>query len=209
MRKIFLTILILSLLLSLVGCGSEDPALVGTWEANVDLTDAMETYWQEQGVELKTEEKLYVQMELVFTADGGCSMYFDSQESQTLAESYFTAVLGELIELLYQTQEVEGMSREETDSFLASQGTTAEAMCQTLLEEPREIIGNVLSESEALRDGVYRTEDGKLYMEATEKDLKNAVDNMGYLLEGDTLTLNFEDGSLLDSEISALVFYRK
>ena len=183
-------VLCLLLCLLLSACGSGDPALVGTWESNMDVTDSLTDFWQEQGITLKTTEKLYLQLELVLTDDGRCSMYYDSADSAVLAEGYFTAVLGELIEIVY---EAEGRSREETDAYYASMDTSVEALCETLLKEPRAIVEELIAQSEPLENGFYRVDEGKLYMEATKSQLNKATEHLDYHMQGDVLTLSFGD----------------
>lgn len=184
--------LLMALLLALTACGSGDPALVGTWECSYDLTGLLSDYWLEQGIDLKTEEKLCVQLELVFTEDS-CSMHYDATDTAVLTERYFDAVLAELVEVVYTAEEESGRSREEADAYYASMDTTVEAMCETLLTKPRAMVEDFLAESEPLENGVYRTEEGKLYMEANETDLGNATEHLDYSISGHTLTVDFGD----------------
>lgn len=208
-RGILFTLLTaLCLLFFLTACGGTDGALTGTWEAELDVSDLLEEYWQEQGISLAVEEKLYIQLELVFGADGSCSMYFDETDSWELAEKYFAAVQADLLRQVYEGQEAEGFSREETDASFAAIGSSTEAMVGTLLAEPREMLETLLTESEAIESGVYRVKDGMLYMEQDKKALKDSANGLSYVLEGDCLTLQFGEGSLLGADTDSVRFYR-
>ena len=188
--------LLMALLLALTACGSGDPALVGTWACNYDMTELLSDYWQEQGIDLKTEEKLYIRLELVFTKDS-CSMYCDAADTAELTERYFDAVLAELAEMVYTAEAENGRSRAEADAYYASMDTSVELMCETLLTEPRAMVEEFMAESEALENGVYRTENGELYMEANEADLRNATEHLHYSISGNALTLDFGDQILI------------
>ena len=184
--------LLMALLLVFTACGSGDPALVGTWECNYEITELLSDYWQEQGIDLKTEEKLYVQLELVFTKDS-CSMYCDAADTAALTEHYFDVVLAELVEMVYTAEAENGRSRAEADAYYAAMDTSIEALCETLLTKPRAMVEEFMAESEALERGVYRTENGELYMEANEADLRNATEHLHYSISGNALTLEFGD----------------
>ncbi len=184
--------LLMVLLLALTACGSGDPALVGTWECNYDMTELLSDYWQEQGIDLKTKERLCIQLELVFTKDS-CSMYCDTADTAALTEHYFDAVLAELAEMVYTAEAENGRSRAEADAYYASMDTSIEAQCEMLLTEPRAMVEEFMAESEALENGVYRAENGELYMEANKADLRNATEHLHYSISGNALTLDFGD----------------
>ena len=211
MKKTGTVIIILTMLCLLLGlsaCGGTDKELTGTWETELDVSELLEEYWQEQGISLTVEERLFVQMELVFGDEGTCSMYFDVAESRLLAERYFAAVQEDLLRQVYEKQEAEGISREETDASFAAIGSSTEAMVGTLLAEPREMLETLLTESESIENGVYRVKDGELFIEQDKKTLKDSTDGLSYALDGDCLTLYFGEDSLPWTDTDSLQFHR-
>lgn len=211
MKKTGTVIIILTMLCLLLGlsaCGGTGKELTGTWETELDVSELLEEYWQEQGISLTVEERLFVQMELVFRDEGTCSMYFDVAESRSLAERYFAAVQEDLLRQVYEKQEAEGISREETDASFAAIGSSTEAMVGTLLAEPREMLETLLTESESIENGVYRVKDGELFIEQDKKTLKDSTDGLSYVLDGDCLTLYFGEDSLLWTDTDSLQFHR-
>lgn len=196
-RKTIALCLALGLLLLLAACGLEDPALVGTWESDFDITEILSDYWQEQNIRLNTEAKLYVQLRLILNEDGSCTMDYDSVDTRKLTDAYFLAVQEDLTEQVYAREEASGSSREETDATLAGMGTSVAALCETLLQEPRTMVEEFLNSAEIIENGVYRTQEGKLYLEQTKAELRDTPDHLDYSLENGILTIKFGDQTLL------------
>lgn len=188
-RKIVSVLLVLCMVMLLGGCGSsEKDALVGTWEAEMNLADVLN-----EGVASSGEEELaqylYVDsfnmtMILIFNEDDTYSMKLDesglNDAIEQLKDDYQVGIEQYFLDMMAS------MGVEMTiDEIVEAMGMSMEELLDSIVTE--EMIQDMLDSSSF--EGKFEAADGKLYLSA---GLNYNVDkNMYdlYELEGNELTL--------------------
>ena len=189
MKKLLCLLLALVMVLSLAACsdsgsGSKkdkddeeeekvvelDEGIVGTWVVNVTFTEEM---LQLEGVNIED-----IPTTLSFNEDGEVTMYYTEEAIELLEEKMLDA----MVEVVYDSMEAEGYSREEIDEqFESFYGSTVTEFVAELLAELD--MAETLGEMEETYD--YEVEDDKLTIDGTEMTAE---------IKGKKLTLTDIDG---------------
>lgn len=191
MKKLnaFLSIvLVLGMLLCLTGCSSSDKdALIGTWEASLDLTDAL-------NAELASDPEI---AEFVQIKDFSLIMIMEFDEDDTYAMYVDEDALDETFVAL-QEDVAEGMAAYLENMALEEMGVemTADEIMEMAGMSMDDLIDSVFTEdmlediaSGMEQEGKFKAKDGKLYTSAgLEYDVDPEVYET-YELDGDSLTL--------------------
>lgn len=192
MRKnltIFISvILLLAMALALTGCGAtEKEKLVGTWEGVLDLTDifneAVAPNLNEDLSEFLEFHDVKLTLILTFHEDDTFSMQLDEDALNIAVAGMredFAASMESYLEQLFA-----GMGEQMTiDEIMETMGTTMEDLVE-------ENISDTLIENLAngfAREGMFKAEDGKLYLSSGLNDEVDSGNYDTYTLKGDTLT---------------------
>jgi len=215
-RKALSLLLVLTMALSccaaLTGCGGgSDKAkeLVGTWQADMDMSDMFnEQFASDPDLAKHVKIDSFV-MRLVFTFNDDGTYAFsvdndsiaDSMENvkealRTGLDSYFTEMMAQ--------QGIEGV---DMDTALATMGIDIDAMIDELLSE--EAIDEMMADT--TQEGKYMVKDGKFYV---SDDVDTAADDtcesFTYTLSGSEMSVTEASGADDDmAEFFPLVFKKQ
>lgn len=150
--------------------------LFGTWRTTVEQPA--------YALEISDSDELIVSyVEMTFGNDGTCSQ-LNTFEDPEKVESLFLAYV---VDLMYAQFELEGMSREEADAgMIMAYGMTMEDYCKAL------VAASGITEGVAY-EVVYYVDGNALYV---GESWDSAMAQLQLALDGDTLTLTYEDGTV-------------
>lgn len=184
MRKAAALLMVLAMVFALAGCGKSD--VVGTWQADLDMTDLLaesvdaamgdmdisfRDYVDAFNVRIITEFKedgTYVQ-----TADEAAFNAVMAALRPAIIEFYYDYLVYAFAESFAQMGATEDLSsREALEAFMGM--NLDEAIQETMNMSMEDVVDMVLSEltlenltgGEAVAEGKYKTSGGKLYMSA-------------------------------------------
>lgn len=195
MKRIFAFLLVLCMTAAaLTGCG-DTKKLLGSWQAQLDLTDAMQQALQLEGFSEDYQvESFQVTATLTFLEDHTYTLALDEASVEAASE----ALLKKLEEHMLKAMEDE----------LAALGLTAtlEQLFEhtgidldTLFSKMRQTFADSkLAENlaeQVAATGQFKLSDGKLYLSA-DPQAEPESDHVGYTLEENRLTLSSPSGSL-------------
>lgn len=194
--KLSALLLVAVMLLGLCACSSPEKELAGTWKCEMDMTEiANEAMAAELGDEFASNTSLKIPVTATFTEDKTYTLSVDLDAAEEAMLDWLSTLSEPVTEYLYQMSEAEGMTREDVDAIiLQTYGVSVSDMVESMLDEMaadfsiEDVLGDDSEES-----GVFKAEDGKLYMAETEEDL-NDNDYFTYTVSGSTLTLESAEG---------------
>lgn len=193
MKKVFALLLALVMMFALAGCKEE--SVVGTWKADIDITDALETSLVDTlvdslGVEIPESEetlspvtmRLYMKLNedntYVVTIDGEHLLNGMDVMLHEIVDIY-------LVEAMYITGEQSGVSREDLDtSFESKYGMSIKDYLVSSIEKMDLLSELDISELQDIT-GKYKLEGGKLYFDDDEGST--------YTLEDGKLSMSIAD----------------
>lgn len=208
MKKLLSLILALGLALSLIGCGSKGPEILGTYDTTINLKDMLVEEIN-AGMDMATETSLTDYMSdfnmvvvSEFSEDGTYKQYVDMDQFTASYEQFKTEVTAYMKDMLAEVLIVSladsGVVVETVEELESALGMTYEEIIQMSLGMDLESFVNLaMDESvnleemseEATSEGKYKAEDGKLYM---SDSLDTEIDESAYELytiEGDVVTI--------------------
>ncbi len=187
MKKTVAVVLCGMLLLSmLAGCVEKDP-LVGTWEGELDFSPMVNATMVSTGTNMEkyfTFTDLTVKVTMTFQEDKRCTLSIDRDGFDTMLEKLksqvSTGIVGVLEDLL------EGNGAEMTvQEYLDLSGMDLDMLIDSTL--------NVVITEQTLKEleleGLYQTEEGKLFISDDPDSEFDADRASAYVLAGDTLTI--------------------
>ena len=188
MKKIVSVILCLVMLLALTGCGSEQDAIVGTWEGSYDLSESLNEGMSSQDPELGEYlrvSEFSLRYTMTFREDGTYTIAGDRESLEAaiaVAKVEIEEGLIAYIEYILHAQGIEMDARE----FMEMAGLSVDALLEEAFSESlqEEIVASLAA------NGNYSVKDGKLML---SQDLTTQPDEAVYELysiEGDTLTID-------------------
>ncbi len=212
MKKIIVSLfLVAAILLSMTGCSSDQKALVGQWEADIDCTDALEAEIQssleEEMIPYFNLSSFSMRMRLTFREDGTYSMDVDESSMQETAKIFRKDLIATMEAYMKDVAEENGIAWED---FLSMVGGSMEELMQEILPDSDmdDMVREVLETTS--KSGKYKAQNGKLYM--TDSASTDISDNMydEYVLKGDTLTLvtSTENMEEFEAALYPMVFHR-
>lgn len=195
-KRIGAIALLLAMLLSLCACGSSEKELVGTWRAEMDLSDALTEssgIAESLGLEdLTVDAELILSLELKLNADNTFVLSLDAEEFADSINSYMTALIDVIVEETYKAGEAEGATREQIDE-------SAGGDLGSLYEEA---LGDVdweellLSEIEE-ETGIWKLEGNQLYIANNESEMGEAAAS-SFVYKNGKLILDVSESDLFD-----------
>lgn len=208
MKKLLSLIMALGLTLSLIGCGSKGPEILGTYDTKFDIKDMLvEQVDSQMGLDVSLGdyvESFDVAVVYEFKEDGTYSQNIDmdafeaSFENLKAAlvpymENVFVSAFRDQIVAVDPTAVIESV--EDIESFLGM--TFDEIMIQSVGMDFESFVNVVMDESMPLDDlqndaqseGKYKAEGGKLYMsESLDTDINESAYEV-YTIKGNVVTV--------------------
>lgn len=113
-----------------------EQSLYGVWLTDVPAAEQVERSLAQFGITYDIPDDLKMTYRFEFSPDGTVTVSVDPESARLIAAAEVEALRAGLPELLYnQYLQSAGMSREETDAMLASQGLTMETLVDLSLEQ--------------------------------------------------------------------------
>lgn len=190
MKKLISLVLVAAMLCCvLAGCGNKEAdALVGTWKADVDMTELMSEKMGADMMEYVTLSDVIFTMVLQFNSDSTFSMTLDEASVETALNGMLQSIKDGTVAML-EDQIVEYGLEMTVEEMLAASGTdldTVFADMEAQMNIPALIEQTI---SEAAGEGKYDAKDGKLFLSAGLEYLPDPACYEVYTLEGNVLTL--------------------
>lgn len=189
MTKVLSVVLVLAMVLMLGGCGASDKdALLGTWQAKLDMTDLFNESLlagtgEEMGAYMKVED-FTLTVNLTFNSDDTYAMVLDETALDATVAGLRSDLQAGLEQYFADYIAAAGMEMSVEDMLAASNTSMEELMDQIVTQE---LIDTLVSDIAS--EGKFKAKDGKLYLSA---GLEYEVDpNVyeTYELNGTSLTL--------------------
>lgn len=196
-KKTAALVLALMLLLGAVGCGEEDTAkqLYGTWELNYDMGPMISEELGDDYADFQSP--LEMKLLFDFNEDGTYKMYVDEASFRTSWDTWKSAFIDYMVNVLYEQMEAEGVSRSLADlTIQETYGCSVQEYITQLADESFDV-ETLLADIET--SSKFETKGNKLYMADEGADIAaNQYDH--FEVENDVLTLSLVDDSQ-DAEI--------
>lgn len=156
---------------------------VGTWSMKLDLSAAMK---EEMGSEFAAFDAPFVfTVYLDLNKDGSYKMYVDEKETERDMETFMDSLADFFTEYLYSAMEAQGIDRATAQATLEAQVDMS--IKDYALQAIKESIDIDDLTSSMVQEGVYKVNDGKLFMGSDRVD-KKIYDLIA--IDGDKMTLN-------------------
>ncbi len=188
MKKIFSAflccMLICGVLFTAVGCSSEQSKFVGTWEATVDLSDALtDELAGEELADYMNIEDFAIVLRFTFEKDGTYEMAVDEDSVEDAFDALKDQLSAGLVSYMEDIIEANGLDMTVDEAFEAA-GIDMDA----LLEEA--FTSDMLDDmvDEFVTEGEYEVKDGKLYTYDEGEEL-DEDEYITYEFDGDELLL--------------------
>lgn len=190
MKRFASLILVLAMVLCLLaGCGNKEAdALVGTWKADVDMTELISSQMGADVSQYITLDSVIFTMVLQFNEDGTFSSELDKASVETALNGVLQNVKDGTIAML--EAEIAGMGLEMTvEEMLAASGMDLDTLMAEM--EAQMNLAGLTDQitAEAAGNGKFDAKDGKLFMSAGLEYLPDPECYEVYTLEGNVLTL--------------------
>ena len=196
---ITLSVLLLTLCLLLSGCGGSDKdKFVGTWSANVDMTDIINDSLAEdpETAEYFTVDNFGMTLLFTFEEDGSYKITADEDAFAKSCDSLIETITEGATKYLEDTAKAEGLDMT-ADDMLGIMGLSMDDFMGEMMDQDdlKELLADVED------SGKYEVKDGKLYTTLDENDY------IAYKFVSDTelqfTEMGGEDAS--DEELQALL----
>ena len=188
MKKTLALLMALVMLTGLLaGCGGDD-ALLGTWEASIELPDLDELNQELASAGLGEYIKLdsfAVVVRFTFNKDGTYSRAVDVDALTASVEDLKTKMKDGLTAFAEDAIAAQGLEGVTVDDIFAALGTSLDEMMEEMSMEDE--IKQM--EEEMAAEGNYKTKDGKLYLSDGLDHIPDDEVYQTYTIEGDTLTI--------------------
>lgn len=190
MKKTIALLLAMVMLTGLLaGCGGDD-ALVGTWEASIDVTDQLNQQFAAAGLgDYIKLDSFAMAVRFTFNEDGTYSCVVDEDGLGKALDTLKTTLRDGLT--AYAQDAVDeaaaaGAGEFTVDDVFAAAGTTLDEMMDQMFMDDE--IKAAAAEQTA--EGKYKAEDGKLYLSDAPDHIPDETMYQTYTIEGDTLTIH-------------------
>lgn len=207
----------------LAGCGGGSKGIVGSWTAELDMTDGFKTYFADEvGSEIAsaglgdiTADDMFdlsklnavIEWNMVMEEDGQMTMSLDAkkfadsmQDVMVDSEAKIKEAMPGLVEAIFAQQ---GMSMADMEALLAAQGMSlddmidemSQEMSQTFSEGMADLSGEELSVEES---GYYIVDGNKLYVVDNKGDKPNPDEYLEFERKGNDLVVTGMSADLLE-----------
>lgn len=192
-------LLTLLLVFSLSGCGAKKEevanVLIGSWSMECDFSESMSAEMSPEFAGMETTFK--VKVIFTFAEDSTFKMYVDREAFAESVNGWLDDFATYGTELMYTEFEGKGLTR--ADAALIFEEEYGCGITEYLYDTAKAQLDLDSMMNEMMSEGVYETEDDRLYMTTG-----NAVDENQYVIftvEGNTLTLNLPEGAETEAAI--------
>lgn len=198
----------------LTGCGNKAKELVGTWTAEMDMTDGVKASFNEEmakemadlGLNDMSAEDLFdlsrlsamIEWKMVMNEDGSMTMSMDGRgmgdsmkDVMADSETKIKAAIPSIMEAMFAQQ---GVSMDQVEALLAAQGMSMDDMVEELGGELSTAFSEGMTEMDTAE--LYMEESGytivkgnKLYVVDNKGDKPNPNDYLEFELAGDELRI--------------------
>ena len=196
MRKLLCILLILVILTGLLtGCGKEAEKLVGTWEADLDMTPVICEELGSEFNDLFTLNDLIFTTRITFCEDGTYQITVDSDSVAAAFDNILSDMEAGLIEMMEKEIAVLGLDISVEDMLALSGRGTDILIDETISAIDLDSIIDQAIEECSVR-GNFEVKGGKLYLSDGLDQSPNSYKT--YTINGTTLTLSAsgaEDGA--------------
>ena len=208
MKKLVSFILVLAMAFTLFGCGSKGPEILGVYDTTLNLTEELIEVIDDEMMMDTSFGEYFENFELAiiseFNEDGTYKQYIDMDKLVASCDELEMAMLtfteDAIVEVLKQElialdPTLELNTKEDLEAYL---GMTVDEMAQLMLGmDLAAFIELAMDESldfdeiagEALGEGKYKAEDGKLYMSDSLSEEINEEAYEIYTIKGDVVTI--------------------
>lgn len=209
-KTIAMALSLVMVLLIMAGCGIlEQAKLVGTWNAEVDLSEAIsQEILGEVGDlgEYFAVTDFKVNYIMVLNSDSTYTITLDEASVKAAFDALMEDLMDGMVEFLESEIENSGLNMT-VEEMLAASGSSLEALEEEMISsiEEQGLVENLIEDSSA--EGRFKAKDGKLYMSAgLEYNVdENVYDT--YVLDGDKLTLvEYVGGDEEDTAVTKMVY---
>ena len=192
-------VLVLVMVMLLAGCSSEKSAVLGTWEAEMNLADLINQGMVSEDEELAqylSVDTFYVTIVLAFKDDNTYSMSLDESKLNASFQQLKADVQAGLEQYLLDMVASMGLEMS-VDDLMAAMGISMEDLMNEAFTE--DIFQNVLDSARS--EGKFKVKDGKFYLSAgLNYEVEDSVYGH-YEVDGNKQTLldyNGEEEEFLD-----------
>ena len=202
-RIVSLALVLVMVAMLFAGCGKTDQEkLVGVWQGEMDLTEALREALSET-VEDMEIEKVAVTLLFTFTEEGSYTMKLDEESVKTAMDGLMETLETALKTSLESESEAMGMT---ADQALAALGMTMDEFVDAMIGmfEEMDLAGELTKNFKT--QGKHLAEEGKLYMSNSVDTDPDKSEYFSYTLEGDVLTLTERVGGEASEEDMEMVF---
>ena len=189
LTKLTVALLTLVMAFSLCACGANlEKDIVGTWKIDYDMGDQMAAEMGEDFADF--DSSLEITLKFDFDEDGEYKMYADDSFKDNF-EAWLDDVTVYSVEMMYETYEEMGMTREDVDTLIKDEfGMTLEEYFAETLKASMDVDALM---DQMVREGEYKVEGNKLFLSDEDGDFdEDAYDVC--TIDGDIMTLETPDG---------------
>ncbi len=199
-KKLISLLLVLVMILSLAGCGSEKDKLIGKWVGEVDFTGEFNDMMM-QGMDAEMGEYIVINsfkltMVLTLDANGTYTLGLDEEALNKTVDDLKSDLKAGL-EAYFEDLLAESGLTMSVDELLAMSGTNMDELLDSAISQ--EMIKEVMAD--AVSSGEFDAKNGKLYMTT---DGETGYDN--YELKGNTLTLTNDEASASSDDFMSSLY---
>lgn len=201
--KLFALLLVLAMMASLVACDSGKETIIGKWDCEMDISDAMSQYMEASmgSSDLAPDTKLRMNIIFDFKDDSKLEMTVKVNEDDF--KKYIEALCDKMLDYLYDMLEAQGVSKSNVDTLIQAQyGMSVEEYVDQTMEEAMDTAIDQITRTTTM---YYKLDEqaGMVYTAETEEGLEEKKEAFEYKLEGRKLTITkvLEDGEAAENPL--------
>lgn len=201
--KLFALLLVLAMMASLVACDSGKETIIGKWNCEMNIGEAIGAYMEESAGAsgLAPDTELRMNLILEFKDDGKAEMTVKVNEDDF--KKYIEELCDKMIDYLYDTLAAQGLSESDVDALIQMQyGMT---MREYVDENMETAMDDALDQITNTSTMYYKLDEeaGVIYTAETEEELEEKAEGFEYKLDGNKLTIVnvLEDGEIAENPL--------
>ena len=201
--KLFALLLVLAMMASLVACDSGKETIIGKWNCEMNIGEAMNLYMEEAtgSSDLTTDADL--RMNIIFEFEDANKLQMTIEVNEDDFKKYIEELCDKMIDYLYDTLAAQGVSESDVDALIQMQyGMT---MREYVDENMETAMDDALDQITNTSTMYYKLDEeaGVIYTAETEEELEEKAEGFEYKLEGNKLTIVkvIEDGEIAENPL--------
>lgn len=201
--KLLALLLVLAMMSSLVACDSGKETIIGKWNCEMNIGEAISAYMEESagasGLAPDTELRMNIIFD--FKDDGKSEMTVKVNEDDF--KKYIEELCDKMIDYLYDSLAAQGLSESDVDALIQMQyGMT---MREYVDENMETAMDGALDQITNTSTMYYKLDEeaGVIYTAETEEELEEKAEGFEYKLDGNKLTITkvLEDGEVAENPL--------